>query len=83
MAKIVELFPGIMITETVEVFVRREGPVTTSAVGYRFGWETRDARAALLALERAGKVARAPRLRMDISHGRGGGAVRQLVWLAP
>lgn len=77
-ARIVPLFG-----ETMEAFVRRAGPVTTSAVGYRFGMDARDARAALKALERAGKVARGPILHKELTGGRGGGCVRQLVWRAP
>jgi hypothetical protein len=39
-------------------FVRREGPVTTQAVAWRFGWDQKKARKELGALLKEGQVAR-------------------------
>lgn len=46
-----------IFNESILDFVRREGPVTTAAVSYRFGMiDLRDARKALRNLERNGLI---------------------------
>ena len=42
--------------ETIEEFVKREGPVTTSAVAHRFGYDRELALRFLKNLEKAGKL---------------------------
>ncbi len=43
-------------SETLIEFIRREGAVSTTAIGWRFGWDTRRAYRELEALRRAGKI---------------------------
>ncbi len=46
-----------IFSESILDFVKREGPVTTAAVSYRFGMiDIRDARKALRALEKDGHI---------------------------
>lgn len=64
-----------IFSESILDFVRREGPVTTAAVSYRFGMiDIRDARKALKALEKSGEV-RSRREKFDYC--------AMSVWFAP
>lgn len=64
--------------EDVPAFLRRAGPHATEAIGYRFGWNSREALKRLKGLEQAGLVKRSG---WHITGG-GPGGWRSVAWEA-